>query len=402
MLSTLVFLILVEALILCGAKFAGKGFIENPFDYKSTMAVRGILPVCIILHHISQTKPFQTAGELSMFVNIGFLFVGLFFFFSGYGLYKSYERKENYLDGFFSKRILTVLIPLLVMNVIYFAFSFHTEPQMPSAKRFLSLTGITLANSQAWYVIVAIIMYMLFYFSFKFISNKKISLAIIFAASLILVSLFIFGGHFFWWVKDYGSYWWLTEEGWKDGKWWRKITCWWFQGEWWVNSLITFFCGIVVAMNEKKIIEFFKKLYWVKFALSLAVIIFVHYLWVEKLGNKGINYWDEFDFGKPMIDHKAVLWCIQTVEVIFFCFFVYMLMMKVEFGNPVIKFLGNYSLELYLMQGLGLTFFAEFFFKKNITANTRFYFAVAVFASTFALALAFKFICSKILSKVRR
>ena len=79
-----------------------------------------------------------------------------------------------------------------------------------------------------------------------------------------------------------------------------------------------------------------------------------------------------------------------------------MLMMKVEFGNPVIKFLGNYSLELYLMQGLGLTFFAELFFKKNITANTRFYFAVAVFASTFALALAFKFICSKILSKVRR
>ena len=54
---------------------------ENPFDYKSTMAVRGILPVCIILHHISQALVEKAVGILFLH-DIGVLFVGFFFFYS--------------------------------------------------------------------------------------------------------------------------------------------------------------------------------------------------------------------------------------------------------------------------------------------------------------------------------
>lgn len=399
---TILILLLLEALVLCGAKFAGKGFNENPFDRDATVSVRGILAISVILHHISQINYFHESCELFMFEKIGFLFVGLFFFFSGFGLYRSYEKKEDYLESFFGKRILSVLIPFFVMNVIYFGFSFYAYKDMIPVKRWLSLTGVVLANGQAWYVVVAIIMYLAFYFSFKKIKNRGAALGVILAVTLVQVALFIFGGHFFWWIKENGTYWWLTDTGWGDGKWWRRPVCWWFQGEWWVNSTIMFFFGIAAGMKEKKIFDCFKNFYWVKLVIVLAATVAFHCLWSDYLDGKGINYWSEFENGKPMIDHKAILWCVQTAEVVLFCFLCYMIMMKIKIQNPVSKFLGGYSLELYLMQSIPLFIFTDVFLKKGFIAVNRTKFALSVIVSTFVLALIFKFIWKSILTLLRK
>lgn len=399
---TLLILLLIEALVLCGASFVGKGFNENPFDRDTTLAVRGILALCVVLHHISQIEVFQKNNELFMFEKIGFLFVGLFFFFSGFGLYKSYEKKDDYLDSFFGKRILSVMIPFFVMNVIYFAFSFYSYKDMIPVKRWLSLTGLILANEQAWYVIVAIIMYFVFYLTFKNMKNKGASLCVILAVILVQVSLFVFGGHFFWWIKENGSYWWLSGSNWEDGKWWRRPVCWWFQGEWWVNSTIMFFFGIILGMKEKRIFDFFKNFYWIKIVLVLAGTIAFHCLWSDYLDAKGIYYWSEFKNGKPMIDHKAILWCVQTAEVVLFCFLSYMILMKVKIQNSLSRFLGKNSLELYLMQSIPLFIFADIFLKKGFIAVNRTYFAISVIGSTFVLALIFKFIWKRIYSILKK
>ena len=61
----------------------------------------------------------EGTGALTLFGLIGFLFVGVFFFFSGYGLFKSYKTKPGYLDGFLRKRLPVVLVPLYVINTIF-------------------------------------------------------------------------------------------------------------------------------------------------------------------------------------------------------------------------------------------------------------------------------------------
>lgn len=58
-------------------------------------------------HQVSVS--FRNAGDrgaLGFFEDLGVLFVGFFFFCSGYGLITSFENKEHYLKGFLKKRVL--------------------------------------------------------------------------------------------------------------------------------------------------------------------------------------------------------------------------------------------------------------------------------------------------------
>ena len=102
--------LLILLLLLWGGKFAGfkkEDFHEDSASLDSFISLRGFAAIGVILHHISQENAFQWAGggygkpgELSIFVNAGFLFVSIFFFCSGYGLIKSLETKPDYFNGF--------------------------------------------------------------------------------------------------------------------------------------------------------------------------------------------------------------------------------------------------------------------------------------------------------------
>lgn len=57
--------------------------------------------------------------ELCRFMNLGTCCVGLFFFFSGYGLTYSYATKGNaYLKNFFNRRLVCLLLPLVTAYII--------------------------------------------------------------------------------------------------------------------------------------------------------------------------------------------------------------------------------------------------------------------------------------------
>ena len=121
---------LILALFIWGGKFAGfkkDHFHEDSSSLDSMKSLRGFAAIGVILHHISQEQAFQWAnnfgakpGELSIFVNAGYLFVAIFFFCSGFGLIKSLETKPDYMNCFLKKRVLkTLVIPYYVSIVIY-------------------------------------------------------------------------------------------------------------------------------------------------------------------------------------------------------------------------------------------------------------------------------------------
>lgn len=50
---------------------------------------------------------------------VGILFTSIFFFFSGFGLIRSYEPKENYLDGFVRSKFQALFVPFMITNLLY-------------------------------------------------------------------------------------------------------------------------------------------------------------------------------------------------------------------------------------------------------------------------------------------
>ena len=66
------------------------------------------------------------------------------------------------------------------------------------------------------------------------------------------------------------------------------------------------------------------------------------------------SYWSEIPGQTRAIGDKLRCLSVQLPWIMCFVIFLLLVMMKVRFGNPVLKFLGSVSLELYLLHNLFL------------------------------------------------
>lgn len=66
---------------------------SEPLNKSNTLTIRGIVIICVILHHITQY--FNVYGIMAqLFLHTGYIFVGIFFALSGYGNYLSYSKNK--------------------------------------------------------------------------------------------------------------------------------------------------------------------------------------------------------------------------------------------------------------------------------------------------------------------
>lgn len=105
----------------------------------------------IILHHLTQTV--TQYGQIYksvivVMVYLGVYFTGMFFFFSGYGLYTSFLNKEDYLKNFLRKRLPAVLILFYTTNTIFVVVSLIMGYEMSVQEGLLYISGLVLLNSQ--------------------------------------------------------------------------------------------------------------------------------------------------------------------------------------------------------------------------------------------------------------
>jgi len=385
-------------LVFWGMNFSGKKqFHQDVMSFDAAMCLRGFAAFCVLLHHISQADAFKQAKELSVFPDIGYFFVAIFFFCSGYGLIKNLNSKENYLNGFLKKRAGTLIVPFYVMTVFYAVFKLVTKAQMPLAQWICSILGLVLINDQAWFVIVLLLLYVAFYFTYKNIKNKNVCLFVMLAFILLLSALGIFMGHFAWWTGD--KNWWLSGEGWGKSKWWMRIGILWFEGEWWFNSSFAFFLGLLIASYENSFIDYLKNKYWLK-NISLLIITFI-FLALGFFCLLTFGYWSEWYRGRITPDDKLITYIAQTLQITCFILMIYVVMMKFHTINPVLKFFGKISLHTYLMELMSLTVF-KFLIVKNGEPVVQPYhwniilYCIAVLALTIVLALITNFISKKI------
>ncbi len=325
--------LLLLILLFCGAKVHRKNTWNDEFmSLSQTKALQGFFAVCVVLHHIAQktcadwldTK-YKVHG-LDLFVPIGYLFVGIFLFCSGYGLYKSYQEKEDYLQGFFGRRILPLILAFAVTNFIYFVARLRMGDNLKITQPF-RVTGPDTANPYAWFVFALIICYIGFYLAFRFC--KKDSLRIVIVALVVLAYML---------HCDY-----------------------WVYGTWWYNSVALFIVGLLFAKYESGLVEKIRKHYWLYMGLAIGIMLITFFLG-EKI-NSLISLLVE-DFPYTVSRWTGVF--LQNVAATAFVLTVVMLGMKIKIGNRVLTFLGIITLEFYLIHGLFVQLFGYSFIYDDL------------------------------------
>lgn len=393
---------LMIGLLIWGGKFSkGKGILhEDSTSIEVMKSLRGFAAIGVILHHISQEGAFQRAGgqghpgELSIFVNAGFFFVAIFFFCSGFGLIKSLNTKENYLDGFLKKRVVkTIVIPFYVNVILYAIYHLIAGHKFPVAQWITNFTGLTLMNTYAWYPIVLTIFYIAFYFIFKNVKNRKIAFLLMFIVIFLQGVFFAINGHFAWWAGK--KNWWLQPNAFQNAKWWMRQQVIWFFGEWWVNSGIAFLIGMIFAQNEENIRSWFKKRYWIKLVACILLFYIAHSL--SGLAQWKVGYWSEYNGKGPGILNKFICYLVQLPEVTLFVILIFAIMLVYHAENPVLRFFGNISYETYMMNLIAIEVFRFMIYKgwtpmyKPGFWNLGLY-EVCVIGGTLILAFGFKYL----------
>ncbi|MGN0368365.1 MAG: acyltransferase family protein [Wujia sp.] len=309
----------------------------------------GFFAVLIVFHHIAQTVGAANASAFVILEDFGVGLVGMFFFFSGYGLMRSLRTKPDYLKGFFRKRLPGILIPFYVCVIIFVVAALLTNMEMTIPDLLGYLSGFILINTHMWYIVEIALFYTVFYLLFRFIKDdRKALLAMgIFLVVFTICSLAL--GH--------GIYW--------------------FQGEWWYNTSLVFLVGMLFAKYETGIFSAFRKHYRVWLTVCALLFLGLNKLTRYMLYHHG--YWTETMTDRGYAD-KFMTLAPQLAMTISFVVLVVLILMKCKFDNPVLRFLGNISLELYLIHNLFLTYC------KSI-AGTGMYVLVCVSGSIILAAL---------------
>ena len=377
------FYFFLALLVFFGAKSMGRGNWNGEFtSLRQTKILQGITALGIALHHMAQKScaPWHPAKYvvhgLDPFVPMGYMFVAVFLFCSGLGLYRSLQTKPDYLKGFVRRRILPVVIAFYLSEFIYTGVRLLMGEKMDLTKILWYLSGLHMANFNAWYVIVIPFFYLTFWAAFRFCRREGAAICWVFVFTLAYTVLGT--------VIDHQNDWWM-------------------RGEWWYNSIILFPLGLLFGKYEKPVTRFFRRGYWFWLLLSFA-LIFLLFQQSEWLNNHGWGYYGEW--GDPLkVPHRLMSAGMQWLVSLAYVAFCFLLMMKVRFGNKALAWLGGVTLEFYLMHGIFVELFGYNFLdmgKSLVYIKNVSLFITAVLACAVPATILFRLLLKLLTGRMKR
>ncbi|WP_418551781.1 acyltransferase family protein [Prevotella sp.] len=231
-----------------------------------------------------------------IFGDFGVVVVGCFFFLSGYGLISSYKIKGEAYLTGFPLKRLRKLVVPFIFVIILFQLIYKKNVDILYCFKVGNVNDIL---PHSWYVFCAIIFYFIFYIVFKYTSNEKRGIL------KILIFTMLFAGMFK--VIHYSGYWWV--------------------------SLFMFPIGLYVKSYEKYLIGKESK--------------YIMYLWVIIGSLITIIYLFQIKHTGFILDNLSPLIFISSL-------------MMINISYKPLKFLGNISYEIYLVQGIAFYLLREF------------------------------------------
>jgi len=365
-------------ILLYGCKISGKNqWNDELMSLKQTKYWQGFIALCIMLHHIGQEtcaswQMYELYPGLEFFVPIGYFLVAFFMMCSGFGLYKSYKAKENYLNGFIRKRICPLIVGFYISGWIFFICRIIMKEPMNGWKIFCYISGWGLPNLYGWFVVAMPFFYLCFYLSFKYFKKEWMKIAGtvfgVFAYTLLGTMI------------NHNNYW--------------------MRGEWWYNCVHLFWIGILFAKYEAAIVKSLQKKYILK--LILCVVLTYVFFVVSEIATGTVSYYGQYN---PMLSFPQVVlnrWiCLltQMLGSFFFVLSIVMISMKVKIGNRFLGFMGSITLEFYLIHGLFLEFFS-YEFCEVVPSIVRITNVALLILVVFVLAVPASVILQKIIKRI--
>ena len=316
---------------LFGVRVSKDGVSPDFLRLEQSKMIRAWACLGIILHHlVQQVSVYGTyfKGPVTIFNYCGILFTSLFFFFSGYGLLTNYLSRPDYLSGFLQKRLPCVLIPFWTVNALgicltRFVYGIRSTP----AEMLSDLSGLTLLNSNGWFIIEIVILYLLFWALFTLIPKKDAALVLLCAATLLIIRYAFFREHDPAGAKAH-----------------------WFRGEWWYNSTVTFIFGLLFARFRQKITSFLEKHYTA--VLTAASVLFAVTFSLSIYTVEYYGYYSRYDIIGPAKYKPAfITLCAQSAACLAFTSLVILLNMRLTLRSKVLRYLGGITTELFLIHG---------------------------------------------------
>lgn len=277
----------------------------NEVKYMSkeyTNCLRGIFAILVVIHHLYQYSGLFRGTYLEIILQLlGVISVGMFFFFSGYGLTYSSQRK-NYIDGFFVKRFLPLYCFYIFLIISYGVYNFVLEETFsPELFTQSFLFGGTIVTN-GWYLQTTFVIYLLYLLTFKVFKSSKVQ--------LVLFGICIFAYCIICLLTDMGAYWYQT------------VPC--------------MILGIIWCCKKDYIEKILKKQSWIVFVLCALLFAVCFILSAKNSIPMIFNILYPLFFTCSMISLSYILVNTSLIH------------------NKFNALCGNYSLEIYVTHGLFL------------------------------------------------
>ena len=333
----IIWYVLLIALLFGGAKLCKKKtWNEENMSFNQTKCYLGFCAVIIVFHHISQDtcaswlNPRFIRHGLDIFVTAGYPMVAMFFFCSGYGLYKSAKSKPDFFKRFIPVRIIPILIPTVLTMLVYIFFRYWRNIPLDIDSPF-AVNGHETWHPYIWYVPCIILLYIFFYIGFGLFKKDSIG--------ILVVTIGIIGYILFCIKFRYGT--------------------------WWFNTPHMFLVGILVSKYEDKFFENCKKLYVLRLIGTILLCVVLWFLGDNAGGIYLMVFHHPYDFTYGY-RCDLISGIFQFLYCLAFMSLYYLISMKLKVGNPVLSFLGKFTLELYLIHGIFIHMFGFFMIKDGI------------------------------------
>lgn len=278
---------------------------EECLSKQTSSCIKGIMAICVLLHHIYLTSNMTLFLPLRMlFQCFGYLADAVFLFLSGYGLMMSFLiKKDDYIGNFFQKRIFPMYAFYIFMVVIYFTWDNLVGINISYMSVFKSLFFGDTIVVYGWFLQAIMLFYLAFWVIYK--TKKKIKY-IFYITAIYVILCFVCG-----------------------------------LGSWWYVSIFCFPIGMCVAQNKSKICMFLANRKFVFFGASYLLIGAFYVIRKFSLG----SFVNAITVSEFLTSFPLVMGLFSTVNILFEEY------QKVIVNNFT-KLLGKYSLEIYVIQGL--------------------------------------------------
>ena len=323
------------AILVWGSGGVPKGaWNDEPLSLAQSKSLQGLLALGVVFHHCAQkiyfdwSRPQDSFCGLEVMAFIGFAFVGYFFFCSGYGLCKSCQKKQDYLDDFPKRRILPLVLTYYVCNTAYLVGRLVAGESFDAPRLVRLALGVELANPNSWFVVTLPVLYLLFYLSKRGCTDEARVTRRLFLGTGVYVLVGIGmalanlnGGYVL------------------------------FLGKWWYNTAILFPLGYLFGRKEAEAWAWMKRGYRWQVVCSIVLFTCCFLLSIH------------FGTFVPVVPLAMVL---ELLAAVFFTWGLLLFSLRRKVTSQVLAFYGGLTLELYLAHGFFVNLFHEPFYDKGM------------------------------------